>query len=159
MQDRGTNALSRIFLDADACPVKDETFRVAGRYGLVTLVVSNAYLRLPASPLIELVLVEAGLDRADDWIADAAQPGDVVVTSDIPLAHRCVTKGVRTLGPTGRAFTEASIGNDLATRDLLTTLRDTGQIRGGGRPFTKQDRSRFLGALDAAIQAIKRTGR
>ncbi len=151
--------MTTIYLDADACPVKDETFRVAGRYGLKTLVVTNGYLRLPATPLVELVLVEEGLDRADDWIAEQARPGDVVVTSDIPLAHRCVTNGVRTLGPTGRAFTETSIGNDLATRDLMTSLRDTGQIRGTGRPFTKQDRSRFLGALDAAIQAIKRTGR
>ncbi len=148
-----------IYLDADACPVKDETYRVAGRYGLRTLVVTNGYLRLPESPLIELVLVAEGLDRADDWIAETAQPGDVVVTSDVPLAHRCVTKGVRTLAPTGREFTEQSIGNDLASRNLMTELRDTGQIRGGGRPFGKQDRSRFLGALDAAIQAIRRTGR
>jgi uncharacterized protein YaiI (UPF0178 family) len=151
--------VTTIYLDADACPVKDETFRVAGRYGLATHVVTNGWLRLPESPLIELVVVEAGLDRADDWIADRAEPGDVVVTADIPLAHRCVSKGVRTLGPTGRTFTEASIGNDLATRDLMTSLRETGQIRGTGRPFGKQDRSRFLGALDAAIQAIRRTGR
>ncbi|MEO1092727.1 MAG: YaiI/YqxD family protein [Pseudomonadota bacterium] len=148
-----------IYLDADACPVKDETYRVAGRYEHLTKVVTNDWLRVPESPLIELVLVEQGLDRADDWIAEQAGPGDVVVTADIPLAHRCVTAGARVLAPTGRAFTEASIGNDLATRNLLTDLREAGTIQGGGRPFTKQDRSAYLNALDAALQAIKRLGR
>jgi uncharacterized protein len=153
------NAVTIVFLDADACPVKEETFRVAGRYGLHTVVVTNGWLRLPESPLIRLVVVESGLDRADDWIADHAEPGDVVVTSDVPLAHRCVAKGVRTLAPSGRPFTEDSIGNDRAMRDLMTELRDTGQIRGTGRAFTKQDRSRFLSALDAAIRVIAQTGR
>lgn len=147
------------YIDGDACPVKDEVYKVAGRYGLKCWVVTNGWLRVPDSPLVERVIVTEGLDRADDWIAERAGPGDVVVTADIPLADRCVKRGARVLAPTGRAFTEASIGNDLATRNLMTELRDTGQIRGGGRPFTKADRSRFLGALDTAIQAVRRTGR
>lgn len=148
-----------IFVDADACPVKDEVYRVAGRYGLKVWVVANGWLRVPESPLIERVTVTEGLDRADDWIAERAGAGDVVVTTDVPLAARCVKAGARVLAPNGRPFTEASIGNDLATRNLMTELRDTGQIRGGGRPFAKEDRSRFLGSLDNAIQAIRRTGR
>lgn len=151
--------MTTIFLDADACPVKDETYRVAARLGVRTLVVSNGWLRVPETPLVERVTVEEGLDRADDWIAERAGPGDVVVTADVPLAHRCVSAGARVIAPTGRVFTEQSIGNDLATRNLLTELRETGEIRGGGRPFTKQDRSRFLQALDTALQQIRRTGR
>jgi hypothetical protein len=139
--------------------VKEETYRVAGRLGVKTLVVSNGWLRVPASPLIEQVTVSEGLDGADDWIAERAGPGDVVVTADVPLAHRCVTAGARVLAPTGKAFTEDSIGMDRASRDLMTELRETGEIRGGGRPFTKQDRSKFLNALDTALQQIKRTGR
>ena len=148
-----------IFIDADACPVKDEIYRVAERYGLKSWVVANGWMRVPDSPLIERVTVTEGLDVADDWIVERAGVGDVVVTTDIPLADRCVKRGARVIAPTGRPFTESSIGNDLATRNLMTELRDTGQIRGGGRPFGKQDRSRFLGALDTAIQAIRRTGR
>ena len=146
-------------MDGDACPVKDEVYRVAARYGLKTWVVANGWMRVPDSPLIELVTVTDGLDVADDWIVERAVVGDVVITSDIPLADRCVKRGARVIAPNGRPFTEASIGNDLATLTLMTELRDTGQIRGGGRPFSKQDRSRFLGALDTAIQAIRRTGR
>ncbi len=148
-----------IFVDADACPVKDEVYRVAGRYGLKTWVVANGWLRVPDTALVERVTVTEGLDQADDWIAEHAGPGDVVVTADVPLAARCLKRGARVIAPTGRPFTEASIGDDLATRNLLTELRDTGQIRGGGRPFTKQDRSRVLGVLDNAIQAIRRAGR
>ncbi len=148
-----------VFIDADACPVKDEIYRVAERYGLKVRVVANGWMRIPDSPLIERVTVTEGLDVADDWIVAHAGVGDIVVTADIPLADRCVKKGARVLAPTGRPFTPESIGNDLATRNLLTELRDTGQIRGGGRPFGKQDRSRFLGALDNLIQAVRRTGR
>ena len=148
-----------VFIDADACPVKDEIYRVAERYGLKVHVVANGWMRIPDSPLIERVTVTEGLDVADDWIVAHAGIGDIVVTADIPLADRCVKKGARVLAPTGRPFTPESIGNDLATRNLLTELRDTGQIRGGGRPFGKQDRSRFLGALDNLIQAVRRTGR
>jgi uncharacterized protein YaiI (UPF0178 family) len=151
--------LLEIYVDADACPVKDEVYRVAGRYGLKTWVVANGWLRVPDSPLVERVTVTEGLDRADDWIVEHAGIGDVVVTTDVPLADRCVKRGARVLAPNGRPFTEASICNDLATRNLMTELRDTGQIRGGGRAFTKEDRSRFLGALDNAVQAIRRTGR
>jgi len=151
--------LTTIYLDADACPVKAETYRVAGRFGVKTLVVSNGWLAVPESPLIERVTVSEGLDRADDWIAERAGPGDVVVTSDVPLAHRCVMGGARVLAPTGKAFTEQSIGNDLASRNLMTELRETGEIKGTGRPFTKQDRSAFLNALDTALQQIKRRGR
>lgn len=148
-----------VYIDADACPVKDEIYRVAERYGLKVWVVANGWMRVPDSPTIERVTVTEGLDVADDWIVTRAGPGDVVVTADIPLADRCVKKGARVLAPNGRPFTPESIGNDLATRNLLTELRDTGQIRGGGRPFGKQDRSRFLGALDNMVQAIRRTGR
>lgn len=147
-----------IYIDADACPVKDETYRVAGRYGLKTVVVANGWLRVPESPLIERVIVTEGLDRADDWIVEHAGPGDIVITADVPLADRCVKRGARALAPNGRPFTTASIGNDLATRNLMTELRDSGQIRGGGRPFTKEDRSRFLGALDTLVHAVRRAG-
>jgi uncharacterized protein len=148
-----------IYVDADACPVKEEIYRVAGRYGLRVWVVTNGWLRVPDDPLVTRVTVTEGLDRADDWIAERIGPGDIAVTADVPLADRCVKRGARAIAPNGRPFTEASIGADLATRNLMTALREAGEIRGGGRPFTKQDRSRFLGALDTAIQAIRRTGR
>jgi uncharacterized protein len=148
-----------IYIDADACPVKDEIYRVAARYHLRVFVVANGWLRTPESPLVQRITVTEGLDQADDWIVTHAGPGDIVITTDVPLADRCVKAGARVLAPTGRPFTPDSIGTDLATRNLMTTLRDTGQIRGTGRPFTKQDRSRFLGALDTAIQAIRRSGR
>ena len=148
-----------VYIDADACPVKDEIYRVAARYGLRVFVVANGWLRTPESPLVQRITVTEGLDQADDWIVTHAGTGDIVVTTDVPLADRCVKAGARVLAPTGRPFTPDSIGTDLATRNLMTTLRDTGQIRGTGRPYTKQDRSRFLGALDTAIQAIRRGGR
>jgi uncharacterized protein len=148
-----------IFVDADACPVKDEIYRVAGRYGAKAWVVTNGWLRVPDTPLITRVVVSEGLDRADDWIAERISEGDIAITADVPLADRCVKRGARVIAPNGRPFTEDSIGADLATRNLLTSLRDAGEITGGGRPFTRQDRARFLGALDTAIQAIRRTGR
>ena len=148
-----------LYVDADACPVKAEIYRVAERYGLQVFVVANNWMRVPDDPRIELVTVEDGLDVADDWIAERAGIGDIAITSDIPLAARCVRNGARAIGPTGRPFTEDSIGDVLATRNLMTELRETGEIRGGGSAFTRQDRSRFLQALDTAIQAIKRTGR
>ncbi len=116
-----------IYIDADACPVKDEIYRVAERYGLQVRVVANGWMRVPDHPLIERVIVTEGLDVADDWIVEHAGVGDIVVTADIPLADRCVKKGARVLAPTGRPFTPQSIGNDLATRNLMTELRDTGQ--------------------------------
>jgi uncharacterized protein YaiI (UPF0178 family) len=148
-----------IHVDADACPVKEEVYRVAARYGLKVWVVSNGWLRVPESPLIERVTVAEGLDRADDWIAERAGAGDIVITTDVPLADRCVKRGARVIAPNGRPFTPDSIGADLATRNLMTSLREAGEIRGGGRPFTRQDRSRFLEALDAAVQAARRSGR
>jgi uncharacterized protein len=148
-----------IYVDADGCPVKDEVYLVAGRYGLKVWVVANGWLRVPDDPLVARVTVGEGLDRADDWIAERVGPGDVASTADVPLADRCVKRGARVIAPTGRPFTEASIGADLATRNLMSALREAGEIKGGGRPFTKHDRSRFLGALDAAVQAIRRTGR
>jgi uncharacterized protein YaiI (UPF0178 family) len=148
-----------IYIDADACPVKDEIYRVAARYSLRVFVVANGWLRTPESPLVQRITVTEGLDQADDWIVTHAGTGDIVITTDVPLADRCVKGGARVLAPTGRPFTPDSIGTDLATRNLMTTLRDTGQIRGTGRPFTKQDRSRFLEALDTAIQAVRRSGR
>ena len=148
-----------IYVDADGCPVKDEVYRVANRYGLKVWLVANGWLRIPDDPLVTRVTVSEGLDRADDWIAERIGPGDLAITADVPLADRCVKRGARVIAPNGRPFTEASIGADLASRNLMTALREAGEIRGGGRPFTKQDRSRFLNALDAAIQAIRRTGR
>ena len=148
-----------ISVDADGCPVKDEVYRVANRYGLKVWIVANGWLRVPDDPLVTRVTVGEGLDRADDWIAERIGPGDVAITADVPLADRCVKRGARAIAPNGRPFTEASIGADLASRNLMTALREAGAIRGGGRPFTKQDRSRFLGARDAAIQGIRKSGR
>ena len=148
-----------IYVDADACPVKEEIYRVARRYGLRVWLVTNDWLRVPDDPLIARILVAEGLDRADDWIELRIGPGDVAITTDVPLADRCIKRGARVIAPHGRPFTEASIGADLASRNLMTALREAGEISGGGRPFTRHDRSRFLNALDAAIQAIRRSGR
>ncbi|MBV9509562.1 MAG: YaiI/YqxD family protein [Caulobacteraceae bacterium] len=145
-----------IFIDADACPVKEETYRVAQRYGLKTYVVANAFLMVPASPLIERVVVEAGPDAADDWIAEQAAPGDVVVTNDIPLAGRALRAGAAAIAPNGRAFTEGSIGAALSQRALMEHLRSVGEITGGPAPFARADRSRFLQALDEAINRSRR---
>jgi uncharacterized protein YaiI (UPF0178 family) len=147
-----------IFVDADACPVKDEVYKVAGRHGLKTHVVANSFMRVPRDALIELVLVGAGLDVADDWIAERAGKNSVVVTNDIPLASRCVKAGAQVMSATGKPFTEASIGMALATRNLMDQLRSTGEITGGPRPFAPKDRSAFLSALDAAVMRLKRAG-
>jgi len=145
-----------IFVDADACPVKDETYRVARRHALRVTLVSNSWMRTPLVPWLELVVVDAQFNEADDWIVDHAGPGDIVVTADIPLAARCLKKGAAPIAPTGRVFTEASIGNALATRDLLAGLRDLGAVTRGPAPFGKRDRSRFLHQLDEIITAVKR---
>jgi uncharacterized protein YaiI (UPF0178 family) len=147
-----------IYVDADGCPVKDEVYRVAGRYGATVWVVANAWLRLPDDPLVRRVTVDQGLDRADDWIAERIGPGDIAITADVPLAHRCVQRGAQAIAPDGRRFDLSSIGTALADRNLMTALREAGEIMSGGRPFTKQDRARCLNALDAAIQGIRRTG-
>ena len=150
--------MTEIYVDADACPVKDEVMRVADRHRLVTHFVSNAYMRLPNSAHVRRVVVDQGPDVADDWIAERAGRDDVAVTADIPLAARCLENGAIVVGPTGKPFTNDSIGMALAMRDLNSTLRDTGEIRGGGPTFSKQDRSRFLQALEQAVQTIKRRG-
>lgn len=144
-----------VYVDADACPVKDEIYRVAGRYALPVKVVANAPLRVPTDPLVELV-VRQGFGAADDWIAGQAGPGDVVVTADIPLAARCLAAGAGVLGPKGYPFTENDIGATLATRDLMEELRQGGTVTGGPAPMTPKDRSRFLSRLDDMINAARR---
>jgi len=149
----------RIFIDADACPVKDEVYKVAQRYGLRTVVVSNSFIRTPTSPMIEFVMVEAGPDVADDWIAAQAEPGDIVVTNDIPLADRTLKAGAAAIAPNGRAFTHDSIGQALAGRAIGEHIRSTGEITGGPKPFERADRSRFLQALDEAVNRERRKRR
>jgi uncharacterized protein YaiI (UPF0178 family) len=145
-----------VFVDADACPVKDEVYRVAGRYELPVTVVANMRMRVPARAGIELQVVPGGFDAADDWIAGHAGHGDIVITADVPLAGRCVSAGARVLAPTGRPFTEENIGDALATRDLLADLRGAGEVTGGPPPFGPRDRSRFLQALDRVVQELRR---
>ena len=145
-----------IFVDADACPVKPEVFRVASRYRLDVTLVANSWMRVPNERWITLVVVEEGLDAADDWIVTHAQPHDIVITADIPLASRCIKEGACVIGPTGKPFTEDNIGQTVATRDLLSELRGAGEITGGPPPLKKRDRSRFLQALDDVIQSIRR---
>jgi uncharacterized protein YaiI (UPF0178 family) len=145
-----------IYVDADACPVKDEAVRVAERHGLAIHFVSNAWMRLPEGPLVHRVVVSDGPDAADDWIASRIGQRDIAVTADIPLAGRCLKAGARVIGPTGKPFTESSIGMALAMRDLSRHLRETGESKGYNSSFTRQDRSRFLQALEEAVQAIRR---
>jgi uncharacterized protein YaiI (UPF0178 family) len=147
-----------IYVDADACPVKAEIYRVAERHGVKVYVVSNSFMAIPRDPMIERVIVNDGFNAADDWIAMRVARADIVVTADIPLASRCVKAGADAISPTGRAFTEASIGNVLATRNLMDELRSAGQITGGPRPFSPKDRSAFLSALDLAVVRLKRAG-
>ena len=143
----------RVWIDADACPVKDEVVKVAERRDLPVVLVSNRGFRTGGHPLLRSVVVEATPDAADDWIAAAILAGDVCVTNDVPLAARCVAKGAKALSPSGKVFDADSMGMALAVRDLMTDLRDTGEISGGGpKGFSAQDRSRFLGALDALLR-------
>jgi uncharacterized protein YaiI (UPF0178 family) len=148
--------MTDIYVDGDACPVKAEAVRVAERHGLALHLVSNQWLRGPDSPLVKRVVVPEGFDAADDWIVENAGAGDIVITADIPLAARCLEKGARVIAPTGKPFTEAGIGMALAMRELLATLRDSGEIRGSGPAFSRQDRSRFLQALEQAVQDVRR---
>ena len=148
--------MTTIYIDADACPVKDEVYKVAARYGLKTFVVSNAFIQIPKSPLIERMIVDAGPDIADDWIAERASAGDVVITNDIPLAGRVLENDAAAISPNGRPFTRDSIGSALAQRAIMEHIRSTGEITGGPRPFAAADRSKFLQALDEAIQKIRR---
>jgi len=142
-----------IYVDADACPVKDEAIRVAERHGLKTTLVSDGGIRPHPSPLVHIVVVTQGADAADDWIAEHIQPGDIAITNDIPLADRCIKAGAVAIRPDGKVFTEDSIGMALATRDLMAGLRETGEITGGPPPFSGKDRSKFLQALETAVQA------
>ncbi|HUL04942.1 MAG TPA: YaiI/YqxD family protein [Candidatus Acidoferrum sp.] len=153
------SAPPEIYVDADACPVKQEVYRVAGRYGLKVYVVANDVMAVPNDPLIERVVVGDRFDAADDWIAERVGRGSVVITADVPLASRCVKAGASVIAPTGRAFTEASIGMAVATRNLMADLRARGETTGGPRPFSRQDRSRFLSALDEAIVRLQRAAR
>jgi len=144
-----------IFIDADGCPVKQEVYRVAKRYGLKVTLVSNSPMSRPQEDWLETVVVDGHLDAADDWIVGHVNTNDIVISGDIPLASRCLAKGARVLAPTGRVFTRDSIGEALANRELLSYLRGLGTITGGPAPFGKQDRSRFLQRLDETIQAIR----
>jgi uncharacterized protein YaiI (UPF0178 family) len=145
-----------LYIDADACPVKDETYRVAARHGIKVYVVSNSGLAVPRDPMIERIIVPAGPDVADDWIAERAGASDIVITADIPLAARCVKAGASVIAPNGKVFDEAAIGMALATRNLLDSLRSSGEITGGPKPFLPRDRSAFLSALDRTVTRLKR---
>ena len=148
----------RILVDADACPVKDEVYKVAWRRGARVAVISNSALRVPAHPLIERVTVSGAFDAADDWIAERADADAVVITADILLADRCLKAGATVIAPTGKAFTAASIGGAIATRAILADLRAGGDQLGGPAPFAKADRSRFLQTLDEALARLERAG-
>ncbi len=145
-----------IYVDADACPVKQEVYRVAGRYQLDVTLVANSRMRIPDERWIALEVVGGGFDEADDWIVEHVQPHDIVITADVLLASRCLKKDARVIGSTGKPFTDDNIGAAVATRDLMSDLRGAGEITGGPAPLTKRDRSRFLQKLDEAIQSIRR---
>jgi uncharacterized protein len=152
-----------LYIDADACPVKNEIYRVAERHALKgtalkVLVVSNSPIAVPRDEIIERVVVGAGMDEADNWIAERARDGDIIITADVPLASRGVKAGAAVIAPNGRVFTEASIGETLATRNLMDALRSAGEITGGPKPFAPRDRSEFLSALDRAIVRLTRAG-
>ncbi len=148
-----------IYVDADACPVKQEVYRVAKRYSLDVIVVANSRMCVPDERRIRLQVVGDGFDAADDWIADNVECDDIVISADIPLAARCLEKGAAVIGPGGRPFTEDNRGEVRATRELLSELRQTGEVTGGPAPFAKKDRSRFLQRLDEAVHAIRRKQR
>ena len=151
-----TPSPSRIYVDADACPVKDEIYRVAARHALPVSVVANGFIRVPQDPLIERIAAGSAPDAADDWIAARAGPHDIVITADIPLASRCVKAGAQVIAPTGKPFSEDSIGMTLAMRNLMHDLRSAGATTGGPQPFGPRDRSAFLAALDQAIRRAQR---
>ena len=145
-----------IYVDADACPVKDETVRVAARHDLSTYLVCDGGIRPSQNPLVKLVIVDQGADAADDWIAAHIQTSDICVTNDIPLAARCLERGALAIRPNGEPFTENGIGLALANRDLMQGLRESGEITGGPRPFSKSDRSEFLNRLETTVQEAMR---
>ncbi len=152
-----------LLIDADACPVKQEIYRVAERHllkgvAIKVFVVSNSPIAVPRDEMIERVVVAAGMDEADNWIAERAHRGDIVITADVPLASRCVKAGATVLAPNGKPFTEETIGMTLATRNLMDSLRSSGEITSGPKPFAPRDRSAFLSALDQAIVRLTREG-
>jgi len=146
----------KIYIDADACPVKQETYRVAARHGLDVTLVANAWMRTPPRDSITLVVVGSGFDEADNWIADHVQANDIVITADVPLASRCIKRGACAIRPSGERFTEDDIGRAVADRDLMAELREAGLVTGGPPPLTQRDRSCFLQQLDNAVQSLKR---
>ncbi|KHK90636.1 YaiI/YqxD family protein [Novosphingobium malaysiense] len=146
----------RILIDADACPVKDEIYKVAARYKVPVVVVSNSAMRIPRDPLVTRKIVSDAFDAADDWIADEASRASVVITADILLADRCLKAGATVIAPTGKPFTEASIGGAIATRAIMADLRAGGDVVGGPPPFSKADRSRFLSSLDDTLVRLRR---
>jgi uncharacterized protein YaiI (UPF0178 family) len=156
MDDPKQPAAVRIFIDADACPVKPEIYKVAERYGLKVFVVANSFMNVPRSDAIERVIVTQGPDVADDWIVERATEYDIVITADIPLAGRSLRKAATVLSPTGKPFDDNSMGMALATRDLMTDLRSAGAVTRGPPPLSRQDISRFLSALDLAVTRLKR---
>jgi len=156
MQGKSVARDPHIFVDADACPVKDEIYRVAARYRLRVHVVTNAFIRVPKDPLIDLKVVDAGPDVADDWIIERVSAGDIVVTADIPLADRALKSRAFAIAPNGKPFTPDSIAAALATRAIMEHLRSTGDTTGGPKPFASADRSRFLQALDEAVNRARR---
>ncbi len=148
-----------VYVDADGCPVKNEIYRASEKYGATVYVVCNRYMNVPTDPRIRLVVVEAGPDVADDWIAERAAPGDLVVTSDIPLADRCLKAGARVLDVRGREFTPDSIGGQMATRSLMEQLRMMGEMGGGPPPVEKKDRTKFVEKFHHIMQALVRAPR
>ena len=153
-----TSLLPHIYVDADACPVKNEVYRVARRYGLQVTLVANSWMRVPEEPWLSFEVVGEGFDAADDWIVERVRPRDIVITADVPLASRCLKEGAAVLGTTGKPFTEGNIGSAVAIRDLLADLRGAGEITGGPKPVTQKDRSLFLQKLDELVQAACRSG-
>jgi uncharacterized protein YaiI (UPF0178 family) len=151
-------SVTKIYIDADGCPVKEEVYRVAERYKLPVVLVANKRMNFPANPLFEMAVVTGAFDAADDWIVENSQPNDIVVTADILLADRCVKKSVYVLGPRGVEFTAENIGSAVATRELMKDLREMGEVSGGPPPMDRKARSRFLARLDEIIQSLKRRG-
>jgi uncharacterized protein YaiI (UPF0178 family) len=150
--------LTRIFVDADACPVKDETYRVAKRHGLITTVVANQWMTMPNDPTVRLEVVDDGFDAADDWIVAAVAKGDIVVTEDIPLANRCIAKGARVLTGRGHVHDADSIGGAMAQRELMQYLRGAGDITGGQKPMQAKDRALFMQELEKLVHSVRKHG-